>query len=247
MICAMCSIRGAPGVSAWSVLLPAAWPTDSGLGLVVLEADLDGGVAGARYGVGVEPGASTLVADLRHVGDPSIPLGTAGRVLGDGAWLIPGPETAEGARRLWSADRAATSVASSLSADMERVWLCDLGRVTPTSPTAPFLTAAAVTLVFCRDQPADLVQVPSRVAMLQEIAGEVAVVVVGSPAYQRGELSEFFGCRRVWIVPSDDNVVELSRQAWTNRKARRSGTWRAAVELASGLATPAGLREVSEA
>jgi len=249
VICALCAVRGAPGVSAWSVLLPAAWPAASGLGRVVLEADLDGGVAGARYGVGVEPGAPTLVADLRHVGDPSIPLETAGRILGDGAWLIPGPESAEAARRLWTADRAATSVASSLAADRERVWVCDLGRLTPASPTAPFLAAAAVTLVFCRDQPADLVQVPSRVALLQEFAaGEVAVVVVGSPSYERSELSEFFGCRRVWIVPRDDDIVELSRQVWTNRKARRSGTWRAAVELASGLATPAGLREeVSEA
>ena len=179
MICALCSVRGSPGVSAWSVLLPAAWPVESGVGRVVLEADLDGGVAGARYGVGVEPGAPTLVADLRHVGDASIPLETAGRVLGDGAWLIPGPESAEAARRLWTADRAATSVASSLAADSERVWLCDLGRVTPASPTAPFLTAAEVTLLFCRDQLADLVQVPSRVALLQEVTAEVAVVVVG--------------------------------------------------------------------
>jgi len=243
----MCSVRGSPGVSAWSVLVPAAWPKDSGLGRVVLEADLDGGVAGARYGVGVEPGSATLVADLRHVGDPSIPLQTAGRVLGDGAWLIPGPETAEAARRLWTADRAATSVSSSLAADSERVWLCDLGRVTPSSPTVPFLAAAAVTLLFCRDQPADLVQMPSRVALLQDTTAEVAVVVVGTPSYQRSELSEFFGCRRVWIVPADDDIVELSRQVWTNRRVRRSGTWRAAVDLASGLATPAGLREVSEA
>ena len=64
---------------------------------------------------------------------------------------------------------------------------------------------------------------------------QVAVVVVGSPAYQRSELSEFFGCRRVWIVPADDDIVELSRQVWTYRKARRSGTWRAALDLAAGL------------
>jgi hypothetical protein len=243
----MGSTRGSPGVSPWSVLLPAAWPSETGLDRVVLEADLDGGVAGARYGVGVEPGAQALVSDLRHVGDPSVPLGTAGRVLGDGAWLIPGPESAEVARRLWSADRAAVSVATSLAADAERVWFCDLGRVTPTSPTAPFLTVASLMLLFCRDQPADLVQVPSRVGLLQQVTDEVGVVVVGSPSYDRGELSEFFGCRRVWVVPSSDDLVDLSRQVWTNRRARRSAVWRAAVELAAGIATPVGFRqEVTE-
>ena len=155
------------------------------MGRVVLEADLDGGVPGLGTGSGSSRGRQTLVADLRHVGDPSIPLETAGRVLGDGAWLIPGPESAEAARRLWTADRAATSVASSLAADSERVWLCDLGRVTPASPTAPFLSAAEVTLVFCRDQLADLVQVPSRVALLQEVDGARSRWWwSGSPAYR---------------------------------------------------------------
>ncbi len=228
------------------MLIAAGWPQDSPLGRVVVEADLDGGVAGARYGVGVEPGAQVLVSDLRHVGDPSIPLKTAGRLLGDGAWLIPGPESAEASRRLWSAERAAASVAASLAADPERVWLCDLGRVTASSPTAPLLVSASLTLLFCRDQPADLVQVPSRVAVLQELSAQVGVVVVGSPDYQRGELSQFFGCRQTWVVPAATDLVELSRQAWTNRRVRRTAVWRAAVELAGNVAAQVDAATVVE-
>lgn len=247
MIVAMGSVRGAPGVSSWSMLLAAAWPNDSGFERVVLEADVDGGVAGARYGVGVEPGAQVLVADLRHVGDPSVPLQTAGRRLDDGAWLVPGPESSESARRLWSADRAATSVASSLNVDDGRIWFCDVGRVIPTSPTMPFVSEAAVTILFCGDQPADLVQIPSRVEVLRGSTAEVAVVVVGSPPYDRGELSEFFGCRRVWVVPAADDVVDISREVWTNRRARRSAVWRAALSLADDVLVPLSYRAGREA
>lgn len=239
MIVALGSVRGAPGVSAWSMLLAAAWPESCDVERIVLEVDVDGGVAGARYGVGVEPGAQVFVTDLRHVGDPSVPLQTAGRLLGEGAWLVPGPESAEAARRLWSADRAAPTVASSLGRDPKRVWLCDVGRITPASSTAPFLAASSVMLLFCRDQPADLVQVPSRVAALRQVAGEVGVVVVGSPPYERGELSTFFGCRQVWTVPAADDLVEISRQVWTNKRVRRSPLWRAAVGLAADVSVPA--------
>lgn len=242
MIVAMGSVRGAPGVSVWSMLLAAAWPDDSHLERVVLEADLDGGVAGARYGVGVDPGTHVLVADLRHAGDPSTALHTAGRCVGDGAWLVPGPESSEAARRLWSADRAATTVASSLSIDDGRAWLCDVGRATVGSPVMPFISEAGLMLLFSRDEPADLVQVPPRVAALQGATTEVAVVIVGSPAYDRGELSRFFGCRRVWVVPAADDVVELSRQAWTNRRVRRSPIWRAAVSLADDVFVPLSYR-----
>ena len=244
---AMGSIRGSPGVSSWSMLLAAAWPEHADIERVVLEADLDGGVAGARYGVGVEPGAEVLVSDLRHVGDPSVPLATTARSLGSGAWLVPGPESSEATRRLWSADRAAESVAASLGADRARVWFCDLGRVTPGSPTLPFLSEASVTLLFSRDQPADLIQLPTRVKSLQSTTVEVGVVVVGAPAYNRGELSQFFGCRQVWIVPAHEELVELSRQVWTNKKARRTPAWRAALEVASDVAVPVAFRQSKRA
>ena len=144
MIVALGSTRGAPGVSAWSMLLAAAWPVDSDLERVVLEADPDGGVAGARYAVGVEPGAQVLVSDLRHVGDPSVPLGAAGRRLGDGAWLVPGPESRRLAWRLWSAERAAAAVASSLAARPPAgVAQCDIGRVSTRSPTLSFVNESS--------------------------------------------------------------------------------------------------------
>ena len=45
MIVALGSVRGAPGVSAWSMLLAAAWPESCDVERIVLEVDVDGGVA----------------------------------------------------------------------------------------------------------------------------------------------------------------------------------------------------------
>jgi hypothetical protein len=56
MIVTLGSVRGAPGVTSWSLLLAAAWPSMSAPERVVLEADPAGGVLGVRYGLGVDPG-----------------------------------------------------------------------------------------------------------------------------------------------------------------------------------------------
>ena len=65
MIVVLGSVRGSPGVTSWSLLLATAWPVESGTERVVLEADAAGGVLGARYGWGVEPGLASLAAALR--------------------------------------------------------------------------------------------------------------------------------------------------------------------------------------
>ena len=245
MIVGLSSVRGAPGVSAWSVLMAAAWPAGKQLlERVVVEADVDGGVAGARYGVGVDPGVLGLVTGLRHGGDPTEALSAVARRLASGAWMVPGPESPDIARRVWSADRAAAAVAEALSFDHRRVWLCDLGRVSATSATAPIVAGSAVTLLFSRDAPADLVQLPSRVETLGKMCQNVGVVVVGSPPYARDELIDFVGSRDVWVVPAASDLIEVSQQVWsTSRRARRTPVWRAAVELAadvSGLVVSGG-------
>ena len=54
---ALCSARGAPGVTTTSLLLAARME-----GAALVEADLAGGVLAVRYGLGREPGLVTLAA-----------------------------------------------------------------------------------------------------------------------------------------------------------------------------------------
>lgn len=235
MIVTLGSVRGAPGVSVTAVLLAAAWPADTPR--AVLEADVDGGVLGARYGLGVDPGAAALVAAARHeVDDPELLVDTAARRVDARAWVVPGPESAFAALRLWSADRAAEQVAAALAADHSRVWLVDAGRVSSRSPTAALVARSDLMLVFTRAEPADLVQVPERVAELGGLARRVGVVVVGSPDYRDDELRRFCDVAHLWRVAAEPQAVALTQRGWADRRLRRSGVWRDAVGLAGDLA-----------
>lgn len=234
MIVALTSVRGAPGVSVTTVLLAAAWP--GSVERVVLEADLDGGVTGARYGLGVDPGVGALVSAVRHDVTDERLLDRAGRRVDALAWIVPGPESALTAQRVWGADRAAAQVADALRADAERVWLVDAGRATSRSATAPLVVGADVALVFTRDQPADLLQVPERTAELGDQCPRVGVVVVGRPDYGLDELREFCRVEHLWRVAADPSVVALSQRGWHDHRLRRSPAWRDVVALAADLA-----------
>lgn len=234
MIVTLGSVRGAPGVSVTSVLLAAAWPTAAER--VVVEADVDGGVIGARYGVGVEPGVGALVAALRHGAVHAHLLEHCARRVAAAAWLLPGPESAAASRRVWGAERAAAQVAEALADEPDRVWIVDAGRVSTRSTTAPLVAGAALTLLLTRDQPADLVQVPERVAELGELCPRVGVVVVGHPDYRIDELRDFFGVAHVWRVAASPDAVALTQRGWDDRRLRRAPVWRDVVALAADVA-----------
>ena len=84
MIVSLCSVRGSPGVTSWSLLLAAAWPGEYAAERVVLEADCDGGVLGARYGFGVDPGVVSLIAALRRADSHAVDVSVHARRVNAG-------------------------------------------------------------------------------------------------------------------------------------------------------------------
>ncbi|MGD9702819.1 MAG: hypothetical protein AB7L17_11030 [Ilumatobacteraceae bacterium] len=239
MIVTLGSVRGSPGVTSWCLLLAAAWPEELGRERVVLEADVDGGVLGARYGIGVEPGAVSLIASLRHAGD-EVPVGEHGREAAPGLWLVPGPESSEQAGSVWSG--TAAQVAARLAQD-DRVWLLDCGRLSPSKSTIQLAEWSNLALVVCRAGPEDLVQVPRRVAAIQQHAATAGVLVIGKPPYDKHELAEFFGTASVWSVAESDDLARMAGHALAPGRARRSWLWRSAVEIAAEIASLAATSE----
>ena len=257
MIVSLSSVAGAPGVSSLSMLLAAGWPAEytaqgstsespERMGRVVLECDLDGGVYGARYGIGVEPGAATLVSRTRHSSHGADEIDFFGRPVGDQAWVVPGPESAEVARQLWSGVGVAESVAAAVAQD-DRVWFVDAGRAGSSTPIAPLLSHASLSLLVCRADHESVVQIPPRVGDLRSIGCSVGVVIVGKPAFPNDELSEFFDTSLLWTLPAADNIVALSRSVWSSKKVRRSLTWRAALEISHDVAERVAFRTVRTA
>ena len=254
MIVSLSSVAGAPGVSSLTMLLAAGWPaeyTSQGsssqtpvrMGRVALECDLDGGVYGARYGIGVEPGAATLVSRTRHSASGAQDIEAFGRTVGDQAWVVPGPESAEAARQLWSGVGVATAVAEAINQD-DRVWFVDAGRAGSASPIAPLLSHASLSLLVCRADHESIVQVPPRVSDLRSIGCTMGVVIVGKPAFPVDELSQFFDTSLLWTLPASDDIVALSRSVWSSNKVRRSLTWRSALEISHDVAERFAFRTV---
>lgn len=229
MIVALSSVGGAPGVSSWCALLAAAWPAND-RDRVVLEANLDGGVFGARYGLGVDPGVVSLIAGLRRSRDGRVDLAEHARLLAPSVWLVPGPESAEQAMKVWSGSTA--DVADCAAAD-PGVWLVDLGRGGSRSEDGDFFRSAALTIVVARAESEHLVQVPSRVAELRTSCERVGVLVVGKPGHRTDELGVFFGSDETWVVGATSDLVAMTAAVLSGGRARRSWLWRSAVDVAA--------------
>ena len=234
MIVTLGSIRGAPGTTSWSLLLAAAWPAEFDVECVVLEADVDGGVLGARYGLGVEPGAVSLTAALRRTED-HVPVEAHGRLLPCGLWVVPGPENAEQAAGLW--EESAQSVADRLAAD-DRVWLVDGGRLTKSSPARAFAARSVFTVLVSRGESEQLVAIPPRATALHKTCGErLGVLVVGRVPHPLDELREFLGVGEVWTVGEDLDIrATIGRVLSSRARARRAVAWREALSTAARLA-----------
>ncbi len=241
MIVTVGSIRGSPGVTSWSLLLAAAWPTAFGAERVVLEADPSGGVLGARYGWGVDPGTVSLIAALRRGGPGNrIAVESHARSVAPEMWVVPGPESAEQARAVLAA--SAPDVAAGLRGD-DRAWFVDAGRLDESNPTLATVSEAAVSLVVCGGRPEDVVALRSRVGLLRRHgAGTVGVIVTSSCPYQRGELAGFAEADQVWLAPADVDLREVAAAVLgPSRRARRTMVWRRALDVAADVATSAGM------
>jgi hypothetical protein len=224
------SVRGAPGVTSWSLLLAAAWPVEFPGRRVVLEADPAGGVLGARYGWGVEPGAVRLVTGVRRNGTSSLDVSGVARELGGDVWVVPGPESGDQARAVWAEGGAA--VADRLASD-DGVWFVDAGRVDDANPSVAFVDRSVLAVMVTGPYQEDLVQLPARVASLRGRCGSVAVLVSGRCSFDRSEIGVFCGADRVWVVPCRDDLVDEVGRLLGGGRARRSWLWRHALDVAA--------------
>lgn len=234
MIVVLGSVRGSPGVTSWSLLLAAAWPTESGLERVVLESDPDGGVLGARYGWGVEPGLASLAAALRR-DERDIHVAEHGREVAPGLFVVPGPETAERASTVLRA--CSNELAERLAAD-HRLWFVDGGRLDDRAPALAHVRRAASTVLVCSGRPEDVVSLRSRADAIREQGPAfLGLVVTGLCLYGRGELLEFGGFDYVWAPSTTADLRAVVAGALSDsRRARRSMVWRHALEVAVDLA-----------
>lgn len=234
MIVALGSVRGAPGVTSWTMLLAAAWEQDSvDRGRVVLEADPDGGVLAARYGVGVDPGAITFAASHRRGVGEWLEVAEHSRDLGSHVMLIPGTESADRAASMWR--DAAPTTASAIAAESRFDWFVDCGRFRPESPSLAFADVSALTVLVVGPNIEDLLQLPATLRLLQPRNGTVATLIVGKPAHGVQEIKDFLRSEHVFVAPSSRNLPSETAAIISTNRARRGWLWRSALTLVAEL------------
>jgi len=238
VLVAICSVKGSPGVTTFSLALAARWP-DPHASCVVVEADPAGGDVGVRFALPTTPGLVSLAAASRRDDDDPELVWRHAQALPGGLPVVVAPVGAEQTRAALAALGNAEILHRAGQADNAMV-VVDCGRLDPGSPAAPILVAADHVLVMVRAHTADLTHIASRLAAISRTARRAHLLLVG-PGHTAGEVAGELGLPILGSVPDDRRGAAvltgspMPRSFWLSRP-RLS---RAAVRIAGTLATAA--------
>jgi Mrp family chromosome partitioning ATPase len=228
-VIALCSAKGAPGVSTCALALAAAWPVEGEMP-VVIEADPAGGDVAARCVMPSSPGLVELAsAHRRTVNTPGGFLEFS-QPLPFRAAVCAGPVGAEpaGAAVELLARQGLQGLGRSLGG--EHPILLDLGRLT--ERTRPLAEQADRVLVVSRGGVDALANAASVLGRLRQ-AVRPDLVIVGPTPYRTEEIAGAAGAERIFLLPYDARgAASLTGGA----VRRRSKLLRAASVLADDVA-----------
>jgi hypothetical protein len=226
------SVRNRPGVSTvW--LLTAVALRAAGRNVIAVEADPDGNDLGTAFDLGQSPGLVSLAAAARRGAPSSGVVDEHARHLPDGLAVVPGPVAGE------EAAAAVTSIATrveGLAGVDDRVWCCDLGRLSASSPALPIATGSALTVLVCRPTRTEALALPSRATALAAAGCRLGLVVVDKGSYRASEVAAHCGLELLGTMPWVRDAEDYVAAAVAGRRGRRSLLWQAAVEIAAVIA-----------
>jgi hypothetical protein len=226
-IVAVGSTHGSPGVTTLTVALAQAW-TRSGRRALVVEADADGGVLAARFGLGHSPSLTELGARARN-GLSDTAIWDSAQALPSGVPVIVAHPSAQ---QCQAAVRAAGgTIADGLARLVDHDVLVDAGRLRPGAPSA-LLEAAALTLLVLRPC---VEQVDIAAHRLDALNGRcnVGLVLVGERPYRAGDVQSVLGVPVLGVVAIDAEGAAAAGGA--SRRYARSPLARSAGALAVAI------------
>lgn len=236
------SAHGAPGASTVAMLLAAVWPEVAARTAVVVEADLDGGVAAARF---EELRTDRTLADVavasRRSFDTATLVGLSRPVWGS-VPVVPAPCAPDQVAAALSAggSRLAASLGSLPGCDV----FVDAGRLRPGGPLAPLLESATTVLV-CRPRFEDVVVVGPRVRELAAAGAACRLVCVGAAPYDPADVAATVDAVLAGVVADDPRTAAvLCGGSGSDRRVRRSALWRSASDVAAHLLADVTVDEV---
>jgi hypothetical protein len=229
------SVRGAPGATTLAVALAAAWDR-SGRSPFLLEADPDGGVLAARFGLGHRPSLTELGVRARsalHADD-----------LWQAAQALPAPGSGHTVPVVVahpSADQCQATLrtvgprlGALLGSMPEHDVIADVGRLRPGSPALGLVDEASLVLVVLRPRLEEIDAVAQRVTTLNE-RGPVRLVLVGERPYPAAEVASVLGVGVIGVIADDPRSAAPLRGAGGAHGLARLPLLRSARALAGQI------------
>ncbi len=229
-----CSVRGAPGASTLALAVAHHWPSAAGRPALLVEADADGGVLAARYGLSLQPGLTELAGAAR-MGIDAHELHRYTQTMSSGVSVIvahPAAEQTAAALRT-----SATHLAETLVKLPRTDVIVDLGRLRPGTPATALAAACDAVIVVVRSSADELVTLLSRLATLERVA-PIELALVGRSPYPADEVRRAVGVEQIHLVPLDADAV---RQDPAGARGGRSAWSRAVRALTGHLAAEAAV------
>lgn len=228
-IIAVGSAKASPGATSLSVGLGLSWAPTTGRKAVLIEADGDGGVLAARYGLALNPSLVELSGAARH--ELTIDrLQSNCQLLAGQLPCLVAPGCGE------TTSRVLAAMAGRLGEDLGRVdeidVVADIGRIRANSPAVEFIKRCDLLILVVRPEFAQLVPFVHQARRMTASRIPTTLVCIGSRPYPPTEMAKASGLDLLGVMAHDARVDRILRGGIpSNQRHRRLLLWRTLGEL----------------
>lgn len=228
-IIAVGSAKASPGATDLAVGLGLSWASNTERQAVLIEADGDGGVVAARYGLTLTPSLVELSGVAQHELNPDRLKANCQLLAGQVPTLVaPGSGETAAAVIEPLAKRLADGFANLDGIDV----VVDVGRVRSHSPAAELIKHCDLLVLVARPQFDQLVPLVHRVRQVTAQDIPTALVCIGDRPYPPAEMAKAAQLDLLGVMAYEPRVVQiLGRGLPENRRHRQILLWRTLAEL----------------
>ncbi|WP_419849501.1 hypothetical protein [Candidatus Poriferisocius sp.] len=228
-IIAVGSAKASPGATTLSVGLGLSWEATTGRRAVLIEADGDGGVLAARFGLASTPSLVELSATARH--ELTIDrLQSSCQLLADQLPTLVAPGCGDTTSLVLAplAKRLATGLGQLDDIDA----VVDVGRVRQHSPAVEFVQHCDLLVLVARPQFDQLVPLVHQARRVISHDIPTSLVCVGDRPYPPTEMAKASQLNLLGVMSHEPRVAQaLEHGLPANQRHRRLLLWRTLAEL----------------
>ena len=212
----------------------SVWPGP----VLLVEASEDGGALASRFGLGFEPGLTTLTAALRHERTTTDlvshcqPLpGTDERIV-----ALVGPPATEQAQVLLRS--VAARLDGVLTETDDETVLVDVGRLNAAPLAAPLIASADRLVLVARPRVEELQALSHRLDGVARIGPPPELLLIGDRPYGPAEIAATLGCPVVGVLAHDPGAADALAAVAAVRRLGRSPLLRTAAGVVQRFTQP---------